>query len=588
MRVCEQYIDLLETSENFILRGKEASLQINRSNNKLSLMNSKDVQTDAKPVHRVSAVLGSIQLLAGRYLIVVKESVPVAKIDKIHTIYCVSEVKIIPYYQKPVSPQHSVDESKYLELLTTILNDGTFYFSYTYDATISTQNWFQLAPSMNYVGEKSDEHFLWNGYLASDFTRQGEAAQGWFVPLIRGFVETKEAKVGDNTFSLTLLSRKGCKRVGTRYNIRGADILGNVANFVETEQIVEYGNHFISFIQVRGSIPLIWSQKANIQYKPPFVMKKESSGKPFEKHFDHILDRYSNIVMVNLVNQKGSEKKLADEYHNLCNVYNKKEKIKYIAFDFHHKCKSMNYSAISELTDQVEPLMKEHQYFHMNTTDGNILKLQTGIIRSNCIDCLDRTNVCQSVFAKIVLTEQLHSLKLLPNEQKVTDHKALNHTFQNIWADHGDRISLIYAGTGAIKADFTRTGTRTWSGLLNDGVNSITRYYLNNFKDGIKQDSVNLLLGKYIVKPSGKSPFEQENQSNVFFSVLKYGFFVSLFMLAASASKVPSSESLTTGLLSVIFYLAITVAIYFLLVLNGRKIVNNPCLVDDEEDHKHK
>lgn len=110
-----------------------------------------------------------------------------------------------------------------------------------------------------------------------------------------------------------------------------------------------------------------------------------------------------------------------------------------------------------------------------------------------------------------------------------------------VWADNGDRISLIYAGTGAIKADFTRTGTRTWSGLLNDGVNSITRYYLNNFKDGIKQDSVNLLLGKYIVKPSGKSPFEQENQSNVFFSVLKYGFFVSLFMLAASASKVPSS-----------------------------------------------
>lgn len=155
MKVCEQQIDLLETSESFILRGKEASLQINRSNNKLSLINSKDVQSvDVKPLHRVSAVLGSIQLLAGRYLVVAKESVPVAKIDKIHTIYCVSEVKIIPYYQKPVAPQHAVDESKYLELLTTILNDGTFYFSYTYDATISTQNWFQQAPSMNYVGEK--------------------------------------------------------------------------------------------------------------------------------------------------------------------------------------------------------------------------------------------------------------------------------------------------------------------------------------------------------------------------------------------------------------------------------------------------
>ena len=110
-----------------------------------------------------------------------------------------------------------------------------------------------------------------------------------------------------------------------------------------------------------------------------------------------------------------------------------------------------------------------------------------------------------------------------------------------VWADNGDRISFIYAGTGAIKADFTRTGSRTWMGLLNDGVNSVTRYYLNNFKDGIKQDSVNLLLGKYQVKQNTKSPFEQENQSNIFFSVLKYGFFVSLFMIAASASKIPSS-----------------------------------------------
>lgn len=39
-----------------------------------------------------------------------------------------------------------------------------------------------------------------------------------------------------------------------------------------------------------------------------------------------------------------------------------------------------------------------------------------------------------------------------------------------------------YAGTGALKSGFTRTGKRTLGGLIDDGVKSITRYYLNNFK----------------------------------------------------------------------------------------------------------
>jgi hypothetical protein len=39
-----------------------------------------------------------------------------------------------------------------------------------------------------------------------------------------------------------------------------------------------------------------------------------------------------------------------------------------------------------------------------------------------------------------------------------------------------------YAGTGALKSGFTRTGKRTVAGLIDDGVKSMTRYYLNNFK----------------------------------------------------------------------------------------------------------
>merc|ERR1712146_531302 len=48
------------------------------------------------------------------------------------------------------------------------------------------------------------------------------------------------------------------------------------------------------------------------------------------------------------------------------------------------------------------------------------------------------------------------------------------------------------SGTGALKTDFTRTGKRSYKGAINDGINSVMRYYLNNLKDGSKQDSIDI------------------------------------------------------------------------------------------------
>jgi len=69
--------------------------------------------------------------------------------------------------------------------------------------------------------------------------------------------------------------------------------------------------------------------------------------------------------------------------------------------------------------------------------------------------------------------------------------------FKWVWADHGDDISRQYAGTGALKSGFTRTGQRTVGGLLDDGWKSAVRYFLNNFHDGRKQDALDLLTGTY-------------------------------------------------------------------------------------------
>lgn len=56
-----------------------------------------------------------------------------------------------------------------------------------------------------------------------------------------------------------------------------------------------------------------------------------------------------------------------------------------------------------------------------------------------------------------------------------------------MWADHADSISKAYAGSGALKTDFTRTNKRTRQGLLEDGYKSVLRYLRNNYFDGARQ-----------------------------------------------------------------------------------------------------
>jgi hypothetical protein len=49
---------------------------------------------------------------------------------------------------------------------------------------------------------------------------------------------------------------------------------------------------------------------------------------------------------------------------------------------------------------------------------------------------------------------------------------------------------MSYSGSGALKTDFTRTGTRTGKGALQDGYHSIVRYIRNNYFDGPRQVSI--------------------------------------------------------------------------------------------------
>ena len=116
------------------------------------------------------------------------------------------------------------------------------------------------------------------------------------------------------------------------------------------------------------------------------------------------------------------------------------------------------------------------------------------------MDCLDRTNVVQGVFSRIISHIQLSTLGLSqkPKGQpfEVFANREMEQAFRNIWTDNADALSLLYTGTPALKTDFTRTGKRSMQGAIDDGKHAMIRYYINNFCDGYNHDCLDLAQGQ--------------------------------------------------------------------------------------------
>jgi hypothetical protein len=70
-------------------------------------------------------------------------------------------------------------------------------------------------------------------------------------------------------------------------------------------------------------------------------------------------------------------------------------------------------------------------------------------------------------------------------------------SYKNIWADHGDYISMHYAGTGSSLSSVIRSGKKDFFGFIDQASKSINRFYIGNFEDQTKQECIDLLIGQH-------------------------------------------------------------------------------------------
>ncbi|XP_042491658.1 phosphatidylinositol-3-phosphatase SAC1 isoform X1 [Macadamia integrifolia] len=548
-------------------------------------------------VAKVFGIAGCIKFLESYYLILVTKRRQIGCMCG-HAIYSIDESQLItvPHASIQSDVAHSKTELRYKKLLSSVDLTKDFFYSYTYPIMQSLQK------NVLAMGEERmpyENIFVWNAYLTQAIRSRCNNTL-WTIALVHGHFKQIRLSIFGREFSVALVSRRSRHFAGTRYLKRGVNDRGRVANDVETEQIVldeETGSckgKMSSVVQMRGSIPLFWSQEASrFSPKPDIILQRyDPTYEATKLHFEDLAKRYGNpIIVLNLiktVEKRPREMMLRREFANAVGYLNQilleENHLKFIHWDFHKfaKSKSANVLAVlgavasealdltgfyysgkpvnvkrrstqlsrtstardtslgdlrsnsadlgrmgSSNSESLSSLINRdrdselNQQSRKNEHTGTAPRFQSGVLRTNCIDCLDRTNVAQYAYGLAALGRQLHAMGLT-DIPKVDPVSSIAAALMDMYQSMGDALAQQYGGSAAHNTVFPeRQGRWKATTQSREFLKSIKRYYSNAYTDGEKQDAINLFLGYF--QPQEGKPALWELDSDYYLHVSGVG-----------------------------------------------------------------
>lgn len=568
-------------------------------------------------VAKVYGIAGCIKFLESYYLILVTKRRQIGCICG-HAIYSIEESQLItvPHSLIQTDLAHSKTELRYKKLLSSVDLTKDFFYSYTYPIMQSLQK------NISAIGEDMMSYeniFVWNAFLTQSIRSRCNNAL-WTIALVHGHFKQVRLSIFGREFSVALISRRSRHFAGTRYLKRGVNDRGRVANDVETEQIVldekagSCKGQMSSVVQMRGSIPLFWSQEASrFSPKPDIILQRyDPTYQATKLHFEDLAKRYGNpIIVLNLiktVEKRPREMMLRREFANavgyLNQIFSEQSHLKFIHWDFHKfaKSKSANVLAVlgavaCEALDLTgfyysgKPAVVKKRATQLSRTntgrDASLGELransgdharigstseplnsminrdkdndlgqqpkdndggaapwyQSGVLRTNCIDCLDRTNVAQYAYGLAALGRQLHAMGLT-DVPKVDPISSIAAALMDMYQSMGDALAQQYGGSAAHNTVFTeRQGKWKATTQSREFLKSIKRYYSNAYTDGEKQDAINLFLGYF--QPQEGKPALWELDSDYYLHVSGIGD-EPIFYKSSSIGAPPSVGVRTT------------------------------------------
>ncbi|KAI1336058.1 SacI homology domain-containing protein [Xylariaceae sp. FL0016] len=472
-------------------------------------------------------LLGFIKFTGPWYMLLITKKSTVAMIGG-HYVYQIDGTELISLTPaKYKASAQSAEESRFLGILNNLDLTRSFYYSYSYDITrtlqhnVTRERTALMEGNFGTIHDDSNTMFVWNSHLLKPVTDALLDPFDWCRPILHGYIDQAAVSVYGRAAYITIVARRSRHFAGARFLKRGANDLGYVANDVETEQIVSESvttslhspgpklfasPQYTSYVQHRGSIPLYWTQdNMGVTPKPPIELNLVD---PFYTaaalHFDNLFERYgAPIYVLNLVKARERtprESKLLDEYSIAIKYLNQflpdEHQIIHHAWDMGRAAKSREQNVIPMLETIGESVVTTTGFFQNGDGEITPTKVQNGVARTNCIDCLDRTNAAQFVIGKRALGHQLHALGILEHPSLDYDTDAVN-LFTHMWHDHGDTIAIQYGGSQLVNTMETYRKINQWTSHSRDMIESFKRYYANSFVDSQRQEAYNLFLGNY-------------------------------------------------------------------------------------------
>ncbi|XP_010049319.2 phosphoinositide phosphatase SAC3 isoform X2 [Eucalyptus grandis] len=315
-----------------------------------------------------------------------------------------------------------------------------------------------------------------------------------------------------------------------------------------------------SVVQNRGSIPLFWSQETSrLNLKPDIIVsKKDQTYEATRLHFENLVSRYGNpIIILNLIKteeKKPRESKLRAEFATAIDFINKdlpeENRLKFLHWDLHKHSRSKATNALFTLGKvatyaltltgffycQVSPTWRPDDCLKQSSSEkvnnsglssmdlgenendvGDLLErkpsegddlingnhsgkppmFQRGVLRTNCIDCLDRTNVAQYAYGLTALGHQLHALGGI-DCPKIDLDAPLADELMGFYESMGDTLAHQYGGSAAHNKIFSqRRGQWKAATQSQEFFRTLQRYYNNAYMDAMKQDAIDVFLGNF-------------------------------------------------------------------------------------------
>ncbi|XP_022146568.1 phosphoinositide phosphatase SAC2 isoform X2 [Momordica charantia] len=314
-----------------------------------------------------------------------------------------------------------------------------------------------------------------------------------------------------------------------------------------------------SVVQNRGSIPLFWSQETSrLNIRPDIILsKKDHNYDATRLHFENLVTRYGNpIIILNLI--KTREKKpregiLRAEFANAIRCINKslstESRLRFLHWDLNKHAKSKasnvlmqlgrvatyalnltgifycqiasnlsseellswtcfkknegtdssmeNMSTEEENEENPEKDVSNRAYANSILENHPVATFQNGVLRTNCIDCLDRTNVAQYAYGLVALGRQLHTLGFTDSPKMDLDNP-LAEDLMRAYENMGDTLALQYGGSAAHNKIFSeRRGQWKAATQSQEFFRTLQRYCSNAYLDAEKQRAINVFLGYY-------------------------------------------------------------------------------------------